>query len=170
VARIALANPTRFMRINRDRLESAGVELLGGLALGAGPARAVTLNGEASFQRIRLIDETAAGRPRHAENNPEVLGRLELGVPLRAEWRLVASARYSGRQFCLNADTQREDELRGRSRSDLAVEREFALSGWGPLKRLRALFSLDNVGDVTAYDQCGLPQPGRTLRLTMTTR
>jgi iron complex outermembrane receptor protein len=170
VVRITLANPTRFMRVNRDRIESTGVELLGGLVFGAESGRAVTLSGDLALQRIRVIDETAGDQSRHAENNPETRGRLELGLPLPAQLRAAATARFSGRQYCLNADTQREDELQGRLMSDVSVQRDFALSGNGPFKRLRAMLGLDNVGDVTAYDQCGLPQPGRTLRLMMSAR
>jgi iron complex outermembrane receptor protein len=35
---------------------------------------------------------------------------------------------------------------------------------------LRAVLGLDNVTDATVYDQCGLPQPGRTLRLGLDLR
>lgn len=170
VARITLTNPTRFMRVNRDRLESTGVELLGGLVFGAEAGRAVSLSGDLALQRIRIVDESAGDQSRHAENNPETRGRLELGLPMPARMRAAAAARFSGRQYCLNADTQREDELQGRLMSDLSVQREFGLSGMGPFKRLRAVLGLDNLGDVTAYDQCGLPQPGRTLRLSLSAR
>lgn len=170
VVRITLANPTRFMRVNRDRIESTGVELLGGLVFGAASGRAVSLSGDLALQRIRVVDESAGDQSRHAENNPERRGRLELGFPMPAQMRAAATARFSGRQYCLNADTQREDELQGRLMSDVSVQREFALSGAGPFKRLRAVLGLDNIGDVTAYDQCGLPQPGRTLRLSMSAR
>src|SRR5690606_27787757 len=37
VARITLQNPTRFMRINRDRIESQGLEMLAGFVLGSDP-------------------------------------------------------------------------------------------------------------------------------------
>lgn len=170
VVRITLSNPTRFMRVNRDRIESSGVEVLGGLVFGANAPRAVTLNGDATLQRIAIFDQTANDLQRHAENNPETRGRLELGVPLPAQVRAFVTARYTGRQYCLNADTRREDELPGRSVSDLALQREFAVANRGPLRVLRALVSLDNAGDVAVYDQCGLPQPGRTLRLTMSVR
>lgn len=170
VARITLTNPTRFMRVNRDRIESTGVELLGGLVFGSAAGRAVSLSGDLALQRIRLVDESAGDARRHVENNPEVRGRLELGLPMPARAQMAATARFSGRQYCLNADTQREDELRGRLMSDVSVQREFAVTSLGPFKRLRAVLGFDNIGDVTAYDQCGLPQPGRTLRLTVTAR
>ena len=170
VIRITLSNPTRFMRVNRDRMVSSGVEVLGGLVFGTDANRSVSLNGDATLQRIRIFDKTANDLQRHAENNPETRGRVELGVPLPGQFRAFATARYTGRQYCLNADTQREDALRGRSVSDLAVQRDFAVVNRGPFGLLRAVLAFDNVGDVAVYDQCGLPQPGRTLRVTMSLR
>ncbi|MEK6612711.1 MAG: TonB-dependent receptor [Gemmatimonadota bacterium] len=170
VVRITLSNPTRFMRVNRDRIESSGVEVLGGLDFGTDASRSVSLNGDATLQHIRIFDKTANDLQRHSENNPETRGRLELGVPLPAQFRAFATARYSGKQYCLNADTQREDELRGRSVADLAVQRDFAVANRGLFRLLRAVLAFDNIGDVAVYDQCGLPQPGRTLRVTMSVR
>ncbi|MHB8840012.1 MAG: TonB-dependent receptor plug domain-containing protein, partial [Gemmatimonadaceae bacterium] len=170
VVRITLANPTRFMRVNRNRIESSGVELLGGMDLGPDAARTVSLNGDATLQHIRILDQSANTLPRHAENNPEARGRVELGLPAPMQARAFVTARYTGRQYCLNADTQQEDKLRGRAVADMAVQRDFAIATSGLFRRLRALLSLDNVGDVAVYDQCGLPQPGRTIRLTMSVR
>ncbi|MHB1313120.1 MAG: TonB-dependent receptor plug domain-containing protein [Gemmatimonadaceae bacterium] len=170
VTRITLSNPTRFMRVNRDRIASAGVEMLGGVVFGATGHSPVTLNGDATLQRIRISDQSANDLQRHAENNPERRGRVELGIPLPAQFRAFATARYTGRQYCLNADTQREDALRGRTVADVAVQRDFAMANRGPFQLLRALLAFDNAGDVAVYDQCGLPQPGRTLRMTMSLR
>jgi len=143
---------------------------LGGVRFGDGTRRPVTLDGDATLQHIRIIDQTASDLPRHAENNPEARGRLELGIPLPGQLRAFATARYTGRQYCLNADTQREDQLRGRTVMDLAMQRDFAMPARGPFQMLRALLAFDNAGDVAVYDQCGLPQPGRTLRMTMSLR
>jgi len=170
VVRITLSNPTRFQRVNRDRIESTGAELLGGFVFGADPDRAVSLNGDATLQTIKIFDQTANDQPRRAENNPERRGRVEVGVPLPSQARAFATARYTGTQYCLNADTRNEDELQARSVADLAVQRNFRVANSGPFRFLRALVSFDNVGNTAVYDQCGLPQPGRTLRLTMTLR
>lgn len=167
VVRITLPAPDRrFQRINRDRIESTGAELLAGVVFGSERARAVTLTGDALVQRISIHDQTVAGEPsRHAENNPETRGSLELGVPLPWALRGIAHARYTGTQYCLNADTGDEMRMKGQTRSDLAVERTFAMAERGAFRSLRTLVSLDNVGNTTVYDQCGLPQPGRTLRV-----
>lgn len=172
VVRITLPAPDRrFQRINRDRIESSGFELLGGLTFGNDPTREVTLNGDALFQSVSIHDQTLAGEPaRHAENNPERRGSLELGVPLPWAMRGIAGARYTGTQYCLNSDTGSEMRLGAQTRSDLALERSFTMWGRGLFRNLRTLLALDNASDATVYDQCGLPQPGRTLRLMFTLR
>lgn len=170
IVRITFANPTRFQRVNRDRIESMGAELLGGFVFGEDPERALSLNGDATLQSIRLVDASANDARRRAENNPERRGRLELGVPLPSQVRTFATARYTGTQYCLNADSGNEDQLPARTVADLAVERNFRVANSGPFRFLRALVSFDNVGNTAVYDQCGLPQPGRTLRVMMTLR
>lgn len=172
VVRITLPAPDRrFRRINRDRIASSGVELLAGLTLGAVPERVVTLNGDLMVQNIDIFDVTTAGTPsRHPENNPERRGTIELGVPVPLGARLVAAARYTGTQYCLNPDTGSELTLVSRTRADVALERSFPSFGRGVFRALRALVAVDNVGNATVYDQCGLPQPGRTVRLMLTLR
>jgi iron complex outermembrane receptor protein len=170
VVRITLSNPTRFQRVNRDRIESAGAELLGGFVFGDDPEQSVSLNGDATIQKIRIFDVTANDQQRRAENNPEQRGRLELGVPLPASLKVFAVARYTGRQYCLNGDTSRLDELSAKTAADVAVQRSFSVARSGPFRMLTTLLSFDNVGNTAVYDQCGLPQPGRTLRLMMSVR
>ena len=170
VVRITLASPTRFQRINRDRLVSTGAEIIGGLVFGSDPERSVSLNGDATLQKIRIVDVTASDQQRRAENNPEQRGRLELGVPLPASMTAFAVARYTGTQYCLNADTSNQDTLPAATLADVAVQRTFPVLRSGPFRFLRALLSFDNIGNRAVYDQCGLPQPGRTVRLTMSVR
>ncbi len=169
VVRIRLSNPTRFKRINRDRIESGGAEILGGLAFGANADRAVTVNADALIQSIRIFDITTDDTERHAENNPEARGRVELGVPLPFRLRGFASARHTGTQYCLNGDTGNEDRIQAVTTMDLGVQKTVSVAR-GPFRWLRTVLSLDNAGDAAVFDQCGLPQPGRTLRLMMTLR
>jgi len=170
VVRITLSNPTRFMRVNRDRIESSGAEILTGFVFGANPDRSVSMNADATIQRIKLFDQTANNLERRAENNPEQRGRVELGVPLPANVRVFAVARHTGKQYCINAGTGKFDELKARTVSDVAAQRSFSVAKSGPFRALQALVSLDNVGNTAVYDQCGLPQPGRTVRFTMSVR
>jgi iron complex outermembrane receptor protein len=172
VVRITLPPPDRrFQRINRDRIVSTGTELLAGLVFGENRERSVTLTGDALLQRISIVDQTAAGQPsRHAENNPEARGMLEIGIPLPGMLRGFANARYTGTQYCLNADTGGEMRLPAKAETNAALERSFVVSRSGSIRSLRTLLSLDNASNVTIYDQCGLPQPGRTLRMMLTLR
>jgi iron complex outermembrane receptor protein len=168
VIRITVPNPapppaTLFRRVNRDNIVSSGVELLGGYTFGTGD-RAISITGDALIQGITIRDQTAGNAERHAENNPEQRGSLELGVPLPLALRGIANARYTGKQYCLNADTGNEDTLDAKAESDLALERSFSLKR-SPFQALRALFSVDNASNAIVFDQCGLVQPGRTIRL-----
>lgn len=174
IVRVTVPNPapppvTLFRRVNRDQIRSTGIEALFGLTLGGGGDRAVTLTGDARLQQIAIVDRTANNAERHAENNPETRGSVELGVPLPWQLRGVATARYTGTQYCLNSDTGNEMTLTGRAVTDLAVERKVSVTS-GPFRSLRAVLALDNVADATIYDQCGLPQPGRTLRVLFSFR
>lgn len=164
VVRTTLPAPDRrFFRVNRDRIRSTGLELLGGLVLGSDRQRSVSITADATLQDIRIQDQTAAASGlRHAENNPEARGMLEVAVPAPAGLRAFGNVRYTGRQFCLHADTGGEMALPATTELNAAVERRFSSPGLGSL---RAVLSLDNAGNTTTYDQCGLPQPGRTLRL-----
>ena len=170
VIRITLSNPPRFMRVNRDRIESTGAEFLAGFVFGTDRERAVTLNGDMTLQSIKIFDQTANDLQRHPENNPETRGTVELGVPLPAKLRAYGTARYTGTQYCLNADTSSEMTLDGQTRTDVGLERTFALASQGLFRVLRTLVAFDNLSDATVYDQCGLPQPGRTLRVMFSLR
>jgi len=170
VVRITLPPPDRrFQRINRDRIESTGAELLAGVVLGEDRERSVSLTGDALIQKIAIFDQTTTGSPsRHSENNPEARGMIELGVPLPIRIRGFGIARYTGKQYCLNADTGNEMTLGAKTEAGVALEKRVVVSRRGAVRGVRALLALDNATNATIYDQCGLPQPGRTLRLMFT--
>lgn len=168
VVRVTIPNDParRFQRVNRDRIRSYGVEMLGGLAFSNDSRRAVTLTGDATLQQILIADQIAGGI-RHAENNPETRGMIELGVPMPWRARGFANARYTGTQYCINSDTGSEMRLPGRTQGNVALERRFTLATRGAIRSLRAVLALDNATNTAIYDQCGLPQPGRTLRFML---
>jgi iron complex outermembrane receptor protein len=172
IVRTTLPAPdSRFFRVNRDRIQSSGAEILAGLVFGND--RAFSVTGDALLQKITLRDQTAAGQPsRHAENNPEASGMLEIGVPLPGRIRGFANTRYTGAQYCLNSETGLEMRLAAASEVSFAAEKTVALSrGDGrAIRALRTLLSIDNAANAAIYDQCGLPQPGRTVRVMFTFR
>jgi iron complex outermembrane receptor protein len=130
----------------------------------------VSLAGDVLAQHVRVRDR-AAGAARRPEHQPEVRGSLELGVPLPLAVRGAAAARYTGTQYCVHPDAGMQVRLGPQTEGNLAVERGWVLGrGAGLLQSIRALLALDNVNDATVYDQCGLPQPGRTLRVALQLR
>lgn len=166
VMRITLPNRL-FRRINRDEIRSAGVEMLATWAPVA--LRGASITADATLQKIRVYDQTiTTNNERRAEHNPERRANLALLSPSIAGFRASAMARYTGAQYCQHPDLGRLVELGAQTTADAAVTRSFALRSTGILKRLSALVALDNVANRTVYDQCGLPQPGRTLRVGVT--
>jgi iron complex outermembrane receptor protein len=77
-------------------------------------------------------------------------------------------ARHIGVQYCQHPDLGRLVALGAQTTADAAVTRRVNLRRRGLFQRLSALVALDNVGNRTVYDQCGLPQAGRTLRVGVT--
>jgi iron complex outermembrane recepter protein len=130
----------------------------------------VSLSGDVVAQHVRVRDRAAAAA-RRPEHQPEVRGSLELGVPLPFAARGTATARYTGTQYCVHPDAGTQVRLGAQTEANLTVERRWVLGrGAGLLHSVRALFALDNVNDATVYGQCGLPEPGRTLRAALQLR
>lgn len=168
VVRITLPNRL-FRRINRDEIRSAGLELLASWSPRA--LKGTTITGDATLQHIRVYDRTLTGdtaNERRAEHNPERRASLALTSPALAGVKASLMARHVGVQYCQHPDLRRQVELRAQTIGDAALTRTFAMRTRGLLQRLTAVLAIDNVTDRAAYDQCGLPQPGRTLRVGLT--
>lgn len=90
---------------------------------------------------------------------------MQARVPVTRSLTSWASGSYTGAQFCLDPQLQREVRLDGSGRLDLGLAKRWE-GARGGLARLSTGVHLDNATDAASYDQCGLPQPGRTLRLT----
>lgn len=155
VVRVRLAAPdNRFQRINRDRLESTGLELLASRQW-----RRCAVTGHLTWQSVSLSDP-ADGTSRQPENLPELAGGLGLRAPLTHGWRARIDARWSGRQFAIDPTSGEDTRLAPSLRLDLAATRAWT-------DHLESVIALENVGDLAGLDQIGLPQPGRTLRVQM---
>jgi len=168
VIRITLPN-RKFRRINRDEIRSSGLELIAdwNSTRPVSGAEGVTVTTDLLIQRVRVYDQTiAAGTPneRRAEHVPELRGSLHVGVPLPLGLRSIGAVRMTGRQFCQHPDLGELVELGSQTVGDLALTRTWQARA-GRLGAMRAILAMDNVTDATVYDQCGLPQPGRTLRV-----
>lgn len=163
IVRITLPDG-KFQRINRDQLRSRGMELLGNWR-----GERVTLGADLMVQRVRISDPSATGTDRRPENVPELTAGANLDVKF-GESLLTAVVDYKGAQYCLHPDLGTNVKLRARTSADAGMAREFTVRPTGLFSRLRAALSIDNAFDTAVYDQCGLPEPGRTIRLGMTLR
>jgi iron complex outermembrane receptor protein len=151
-----------FMRVNRDRMRSTGLEVLGAVRAGA-----VSWSGDLMLQRVRLSDQAASGVDRRAEHVPEFRIGGAVGFPLWLAARANLSTSFTGPQYCVSPDAGGTARLGGQTRTDVSVEREWQVRSEGLLSRLRGLFGVDNVADAGLFSQCGLPEPGRTFRIGM---
>lgn len=157
IVRTTLPN-RRFYRVNRDEIRSTGLELLGGWSRGG-----VQLSADALMQRVRIADPAVSGRERKPENQPDLRLGSDLSIPL-VGFRLTANVDHAGTQYCVNPDTGRNQSIARQTWSGAGVERAFPIARGGLFSRLIASLALDNLTDAPVFDQCGLPQAGRTIR------
>ncbi len=150
----------RYMRVNRDEVRSTGVELLAGYTV-----RRFALEAELTLQDVQAVAE--GGQPVRAEYEPEVAGGVGGTAPVLAGIELGAEVEYWGSQYCVTPSPGDESYARldPGTRTDVQLSRTFLLPGQG--RRVGVELALDNITDRAVYDQCGLPQPGRTLRLQL---
>ena len=106
---------------------------------------------------------------REPENLPDASGGAYLRLPLFAGITATTEARYTGSQYCQHPDTGADVELGGGTlvRADVGRSWQVGRSRSGVFSRLEARAGVDNVADKLLYDQCGLPRPGRLLRLQL---
>jgi iron complex outermembrane receptor protein len=159
IRRITLPDRRR-MRVNSDRLESTGIEVLASQTLGR-----LSVGGALTLQAVKLIDPATA-LSTEPENLPETAGSAYVRMPLAAGTTLGAEADYTGAQYCQDPNTGADVKLAGGTWLNADVAHVWALppSGMGILTRLETRLSADNLTDTALYDQCGLPRPGRLLR------
>jgi len=158
VVRIVLPDG-RFMRVNRDRLDSYGLELLASVLVGP-----VALGSDLMLQSVKLTDP-AAGTTNRPENLPKAFGSVYGRVPIAWGISAAAEARVTGSQFCLDPGTGLDSRLAGGTVFNGELTRPWRIrsSARGLFSTLETRLTVQNAGNVALYDQCGLPQPGRVL-------
>ena len=145
-----------FQRVNRDEIVSTGAEFLV-----SGQVGSLSLTGDLTLQRVRGKEDDEAIE---LEYEPSVLGRMGASLPVPGGVDATASTRWVGSQSCENPEIDGLQPVAASAVSDFSVRRGFTV-GESSLGRMEAVLSLRNLTDATAFDQCGLPQPGRTLEL-----
>jgi len=159
VVRVSTPNGN-FQRVNRDEMRSYGVELLALFPIGA-----LQIAADATFQDVELRDPTTPEDEDEPEYQPAFVAGLNVSAPLFERVEGAVQLRHTGRQYCVNPDVGGNEELDAWTRVDAQLSRGFDLRRAGLLSRGQVTLALDNATDSALYDQCGLPQPGRTLRL-----
>jgi iron complex outermembrane receptor protein len=161
IVRTSVSTPEgkKYRRINQDKIRSRGLELLASGSFGP-----LGWSGDFTFQRTRGVSEN--GDEARLEYEPAAAGKISAYVPLPGGVQGSASARYMGRQFCENPELGGLEPFDSSRHLDLGMRRAFG-AGQGVLGRAEASLNLANATDSVVMDQCGLPQPGRTLRLQL---
>ncbi|MFW5947536.1 MAG: TonB-dependent receptor domain-containing protein, partial [Gemmatimonadota bacterium] len=150
----------RYQRVNRDLIRSTGLEVMAGYSVGR-----LALETELTLQDVEVVEPGVTAI--RAEYEPGLAGGIGGAVPLVAGIEAGAEIEYWSRQFCSSPRPGEEDyvELDPNTRADVQLARSFRLPGAGTFRRIGVELAIENATDSAVYDQCGLPQPGRTLRL-----
>ena len=162
IVRVSIETPEGRLRqrVNRDRVKSTGLELLG-----AGSIGRVSYAGDLTVQRVWQFEDASDTRTR-PEYEPRVTGRVNVAVPFAVKTTLGGEVRFVGDQYCLNNDRGELDRLTASHIFDLELRRIFQRAD-RVFGNVDAVVALSNLTDGLAFDQCGLPQPGRTLRFQL---
>lgn len=163
IVRVSVQTPegSKRQRVNRDRVRSTGVEMVASGAWGV-----FKYSGDLTLQQSWQIDDDSGVRSR-PEYEPGAAGGLDVARSVAGDFSLSGTYRFVGRQSCLNADSGSMDRLSRTHRFDLQLRRLFALEGRSALGNVDALVSVTNLANDAIFDQCGLPQPGRTFRVQL---
>lgn len=158
VVRVRLPEPDgRFQRLNRDRLDATGLELMATQEWGR-----LSASAHLTLQSVELADPSAA-TARRPENLPEAAGGLGLRGRLPGGWTARLDAAWTGEQFAIDPASGLDSRLAPSLRCDLGVSRALG-------RHLVATATVANIGDTVCLDQVGLPQPGRALSVLVQLR
>lgn len=155
VRTVTPAPARKVQRINRDQTHSTGIELLAATSF-KGMTLGVDVTGQ-SVESTNPVTETDF-RP---EYQPKWSGGARLNAPLPLGLHTYLSTRVVGAQYCLNT-AGAYVRLDRSTRADAELARAF--------RRFEVSVAGDNLTDRAIYDQCGLPQAGRVLRVQVRVR
>lgn len=159
IVRSTVATPegTKFVRVNREDVRSAGIELVV-----AGRAGAFSYGGDLTLQRVRIWDPSVGDESQRAEYEPPISGMVNIGVVGPGRVALSSILRFRGPQYCQSVQTAGAEELSSSATVDVEARRVFTTKAG---RAFDGAIVLANAGDSIVLDQCGLPQPGRTVRI-----
>lgn len=147
-----------FKRVNRDEIRSTGLEVLAVGTLGH-----TTFSTDLTLQDVNGIG--SGGEDIELEYKPKAFGKIGFERPLGWGFRGSGDARFVSGQMCENPESGGLQPLDAHGLVDFSLRRIFRIRSGGAMSRVDASLAMRNASDASAYDQCGLPQPGRTLQL-----
>ena len=127
--------------------------------------RQLYVAGDVTLQDTQLNDPTAPELQRRPEYTPWISGSGTVSGPVGFGIKGRARVFHQGAQYCVNPDSGADEKLSAQAWLNLEISRAFSLRDSGAGRLLGLVLSLDNATDAEAFDQCGLPRPGRLLRL-----
>ncbi len=154
----------KFYRVNRDVIRSRGVE---GVATWTAPS--LTLLADVLVQRVRVHDLAAGATERRPEHVPEFRATVSASAPLVARVNANAWLTRTGDQFCQHPERGRQIRLAPQTRADVGLDREWPITA-AVFRAVRATLAIENITNAAVFDQCGMPQPGRTVRAGLSLR
>ncbi|NIR43323.1 MAG: TonB-dependent receptor [Gemmatimonadetes bacterium] len=157
IVRVSLGDG-RLQRQNRDRITSAGLEVLLDLTVGR-----ASITGNTTIQNVDLTDPTAPQEQRRPEYQPWFIGGVGTSLRLGNGFWTAVNLEHMAPQFCVHPDLGREVRLAASTWLDLQLGKTLIVGG----RRSEATLAVNNVTDSSVFDQCGLPQPGRVFRLQL---
>ena len=163
IVRVSVQTPDgpKRQRVNRDGIRSTGLEMVASGGWGR-----LQYSGDLTLKQAWQLEEGSDVRTR-PEYEPGVVGGLDVAIPVPGELSLSGVYRFVGSQSCLNAESGLMDTLGRTHGFDLQLRRLFAFEGRSALANVDALVAVTNLTDNVIFDQCGLPQPGRTFRVQL---
>ena len=147
-----------FKRVNQDQIQSTGIEMLAIGTLGV-----ATISTDLTLQHVRGVEPD--GTRIELEYEPSVTGEFSLESPLGGGYRAASDFRFVSDQRCANPEVGGLQSFGASGSADFSLRKIFQFGGRGALSRVDASASVRNATNSTSYDQCGLPQPGRTLQV-----
>lgn len=189
IVRVSVPQPdarSLLQRVNRDRIEARGLELLGRAEAAAGEVEA-----DLTLQRVRVRGDDPA-LPVRPEYEPRWQGSLSVSSsPARLlgaltgdptanrsaspPWHALirTSMQGVGTQYCLDPASGEQARLTASytasARGEVPIQSNAATPGIGR-RDMTLSVEVANLTNALSFDQCGLPRPGRTFQLGLRVR
>jgi iron complex outermembrane receptor protein len=161
IVRVSLGDG-RLQRQNREIIRSLGLEILASYSW-----TRFTLAGDLTIKDVTQEDPSEPVGQREPEYQPWIAGGLGLKAVLGSGFWASGRVEHLGPRYCVHPDFDRDLRLGADTWANVELGYGFNLGSSYSGRRMELLAGVTNSTDAIAYDQCGLPQPGRRLLLQM---